>query len=48
VANEAALDAADQAFWDQASPAERFEASIELSLTLWRLRHPDEPAPRCE
>ena len=46
VQSHADLDIADQAFWDQAGPAARFEASIELSLTAWSLRHPHEPAPR--
>jgi hypothetical protein len=46
VSSHAELDAVDQAFWDQAGPAARFEASIELSLTAWSLRHPDDPAPR--
>lgn len=45
VRDHAELDAADQAFWDRAGPAARFEASIELAFTLWSLRHPDEPAP---
>jgi hypothetical protein len=40
------LDSADQAFWVRAGPAARFEASIELALSLYRLHHPDEPAPR--
>src|SRR4051812_1298451 len=46
VANHTELDAADQTFWSHAEPAERCEASIELSLTAWSLRHPDEPPPR--
>jgi hypothetical protein len=46
VGSHAELDAADQVFWNQAGPAARFEASIELSLTAWSLRHPDEPSPR--
>ena len=46
VRGHADLDAADQSFWRAAGPAARFEASIELALSLYRLRHPDEPAPR--
>lgn len=44
--SHAELDAADEKFWDDAGPAKRFEASIELSFSLWSLKHPDEPAPR--
>ena len=44
--SHAELDEADRAFWDAAGPAARFIASIELSLTAWSLRHPDEPVPR--
>jgi hypothetical protein len=44
--HSAALDDADESFWRDAGYAARFEASIELSLSLHRLRHPDEPAPR--
>jgi hypothetical protein len=40
------LNDADESFWRDAGPAARFEASIELALSLYRVRHPDEPAPR--
>jgi len=46
VESHADLDTADEKFWSEAGPAKRFEASIELSLYLWSLKHPDEPAPR--
>jgi hypothetical protein len=46
VKGHAELDTADESFWRRAGPAARFEASIALSLSLYRLRHPDEPAPR--
>ncbi len=46
VQNHADLDAADEKFWDDAGPAKRFEASIELAFSLWSLKHPGEPAPR--
>jgi hypothetical protein len=46
VKGHAELGDADESFWRDAGYAARFEASIELSLSLHRLRQPDEPAPR--
>jgi hypothetical protein len=39
------LDEADAAFWARATPSERFAASLELALTAWSLKHPNEPPP---
>lgn len=46
VESHAELEAADEKFWEDAGPAKRFEASIELSFSMWSLKHPDEPTPR--
>jgi hypothetical protein len=42
------LSEADRRFWQGRGPSERLDATLQLSLACWALRHADDPPPRLQ